>query len=963
MRLTHDIIRPAGRAVAILFAGQPMAAIEGETVAAALSAAGITAFRETPSGAARGLYCGMGACFDCVVTIDGRIGRRACLEKVRDGMVVTPGMPTDPAPLADAPAGEDAPERVCDVLVVGAGPAGLSAAIAAAEAGAAVVALDERDAPGGQYHKPLALSHVDPQPDAQFREGTRLRARAEAAGVGIETGAIVWGAFGAGEIAAVIRGVAVTFRPRRLVLAPGAHERPVPIPGWTLPGVMTTGALQTLARAQRVSPGRRVVIAGNGPLNLQLACELLAGGVAVAGVIEAATKPGLAALRDAWRMLRASPGLARKGLSSLTTLRRAGVPVIWGARLTAIASETEGLRAMVVTPAGAREFAADVVALNEGFQPEVGLARAFDVPHRFVDDGIGHLATEADEDGRTAVAGVFAVGDGASLGGSRVALARGRIAGLAAARELGLAAPDDPSARAELARAQLFQQALWSLFTPIPPAPMDDATILCRCEEVTAGRLRREIEGGLVSLAALKKATRAGMGRCQGRFCAASVARLCPAPPDADAFAAPRLPIRPVPAVALMFEAPEFEAPLLTTPRPPQRRVPVSDLATETRHADILVIGGGAVGLSTAYYLAREGADVTLLDRSETGLAASTANAGSLHVQLLSYDFGAPGMPEDGGAAAHTLPLGPASIALWHEIAAEAGESLGLSTQGGLMLADSEAGMAWLHAKVAMEKRWGIETHVIGANELRNLAPDLSQGMMGAVFCPQEGRIDPLRGTMALAKLAGDKGTRMLKGAEVTGIIRDGDAWHVRTTRGTVIANRVVNCAGPWGGVIGAMVGLDLPVTGTVQQVIVTEPAPRLVEHLVAYAHRHLSLKQQDSGGLLIGGGWFGSFDQADGRSRNLRRNIQGNLWVAARVLPALRGLSIVRSWTGINTAIDRAPLLGDVPGLPGFFNAITANGYTLGPIAGRLTAEAILRNEPIDPHYRIERFRTGAQP
>ncbi len=153
------------------------------------------------------------------------------------------------------------------------------------------------------------------------------------------------------------------------------------------------------------------------------------------------------------------------------------------------------------------------------------------------------------------------------------------------------------------------------------------------------------------------------------------------------------------------------------------------------------------------------------------------------------------------------------------------------------------------------------------------------------------------------------------------------------------------------------MVGLQLPITGTVQQVIVTEPAPRLVEHLVACAGRHLSLKQQDSGGLLIGGGWFGSYDAADGRTRNLRQNIQGNLWVAAKVLPALRGLSIIRSWTGINTAIDRAPLLGEVPGLPGFFNAITANGYTLGPVAGRITADALLHGEAVDPRYRIERF------
>jgi glycine/D-amino acid oxidase-like deaminating enzyme len=153
------------------------------------------------------------------------------------------------------------------------------------------------------------------------------------------------------------------------------------------------------------------------------------------------------------------------------------------------------------------------------------------------------------------------------------------------------------------------------------------------------------------------------------------------------------------------------------------------------------------------------------------------------------------------------------------------------------------------------------------------------------------------------------------------------------------------------------MVGLDLPVTGTVQQVIVTEPAPALTRHLVAMANRHLSLKQQAGGGFLIGGGWFGGFDAATGRTTNLRRSIEGNLWLCERALPAVKALSIVRAWTGINPVIDRAPLLGEVPGLPGFYNTVTANGYTLGPVVGQITAEAILHDEKIDPRYRIERF------
>ncbi len=817
--------------------------------------------------------------------------------------------------------------------------------------------LDERDAPGGQYHKPLAASHADTAPDAQHREGAALLARARAAGVQIHNQATVWAAFAPDEVAALIGTQAHTFHPKRLILAPGAHERPAPMPGWTLPGAMTTGALQTLARGQRVSPGNRILIGGNGPLNLQLACELLDGGVQIAAVVEAAPSPSLASLPQAWTMLRTAPALARQGLAYLARLKRAGVPILWSSRVIALEGTDRVQSARIRTPSGELHLPIDVAATNLGFQPETGLARALDLAHLFVDQGLGHLATETDAEGRSSNPSVFAIGDGASIGGSRIALARGRIAGLAAARDLGLPAPPDPAATADLTAARQFQDALWTLYAQPGPDQLADETIVCRCEEVTAGTLRREIANGLVSIAALKKATRAGMGRCQGRYCAASVARLCPDAPAADSFAAPRVPVKPVPAAALMFEVGEFEAPLLTAPRPNQRPVPITQLPVEERHADIAIIGAGAVGLSTAYYLAKGGADVLILDRDEAGFAASTANAGSLHVQLIPYDYGVPGTPEDGGSAAHTLPLGKQSVALWKQIAEEAGESLGISTPGGLVLAESPETLAWLRGKTELERRYGIETEIIGANELRRLAPHLSDRMAGAVYCPGEGRIDPLRGTMALSRLAQANGARLVKGAEVSALTRKGTKWRIRTSKGDVLANKVVNCAGPWGAVIASMVGLDLPVTGTVQQVIVTEPAPRMVEGLVAMAGRHLSLKQQDSGGLLIGGGWFGSFDPQDGRTRNLRRNIQGNLWVAAGALPALRGLSIIRSWTGINTAIDRAPLLGDVPALPGYFNAITANGYTLGPIAGQITARAILHDEPVNPWYRIERF------
>lgn len=948
VRLSLPGTRREAIPAAISFDGQPVAAFPGETVAAALSAAGILSLRRTPSGAPRGLHCGMGACQDCVVTIDGRIGQRACVTAVRAGMDIR-SVP-DPAPAAfdGAPASE---ERSPGILVVGAGPAGLAAATAAAEAGAHVVLLDERAAVGGQYTKPLSPALHDTTPDARFRQGTAARDRAARAGVTIETDAVAWGAFAPDEIAALVRGTAVTYRPKRLILAAGAHERPVPLPGWTLPGVLTTGGLQTLIRTQLVSPGRRVLLAGTGPLNLQVACEMVARGLPPVAVLDSAPAPWTAPWRDVWRMVANGPDLMADAARMLLTLRRARVPVLWSTSLLAIRGEDRVTDAV----SSGQTWPVDAVALNAGFQPETGLARALGLAHRFVDTGLGHLATVTDEDGRTSDGSVFAVGDGAALGGARAAVARGRLAGLAAARDLGFAAPDDAAARGSRRRALAFQDALWRVF-PLPPVAagsIADDTIVCRCEEVTAGRLRAELTAGLTSLPALKKATRAGMGRCQGRFCAATVARLCPGMTEPEGFAAPRAPVRPVPAAPLMFEAPEFEAPLLEDLTPP----PLADRSPDERfEAQVTVVGGGIAGLCTAYYLAREGVDVLIVDRDDLGMAASTANAGSLHVQLLSYDF-TDQTPADGGPAAHTLLLSPRSIGLWKEIAAEAGEDLGIRTEGGLMLAEDEAGLAWLRRKSAMERRWGIESHILGGNELRTLAPAVSERMVGADFVPAEGYGDPLRGTLAVRTLALRHGARALTGAEVRGIAREGSGWVVETSRGRISCGTVVNATGPWAARTGRMVGLDLPVTGTVQQVIVTEPAPMLTKHLIAVANRHLSLKQQASGGFLIGGGWFGGYDPASGRTHNLRQNIEGNLWVCGRALPVLHGLSMIRTWTGINPAIDRAPLLGEAPGLPGFYNAVTANGYTLGPIVGRLTADAIARRQPVDPRYTLARF------
>ena len=987
-RLTHSSIHATDRTVSFSYDGQTLAALEGETIAAALAAAGIRTLRHTRDGQRRGIYCGMGACQECLVTVDGRASQRACMTKVEAGQVVSSALPS----LAETnqtgkaaqsalhaltvPANKEPATISTDVLVVGAGPAGLSAALAARRCGADVTVLDERPQTGGQFYKPLAPSQQSSRPaDAQFAAGLALTREALAAGVVIRQGAQVWAGFSATELGAVIDGRATVCRCKQLIIAPGAYERPVSFPGWTLPGVMTTGAGQTLARAYRVSPGQRVVVAGNGPLNLQLAAELLTGGATVLAVLESAPRPGLRQWRELLRAARCGADLLLDGAAYLARLRRHGVPVLWGHTVSSAQGDDQsGLRRVQVSRLDVRGYAetgseqvfeADALCVGYGFIPAVELARMLGCRHQFVARHLGYLATATDEDGATSIPGVFVVGDGADLGGSRVALARGSLAGYAAARQLGYTAEAPRSVQQALRRALDFQNALWSIFQApeLDLTQVPDETLLCRCENITFGAVRAQLALGHDTLASIKRNTRLGMGRCQGRYCANVAARLlheCTGRANTvDQYFAPRAPVRPVPAAALGFEKPEWggHRPAIT----PNLARSFDTAPLPTQSTDVLVIGGGVLGANLAYFLTQAGQQVMVVDRDDLNLQASGANAGSLHVQLLSFDFGAKAQ-QGGGPAAATLPLGPLSVRLWQQIQDDCGEPLDVKISGGLMVADSAQGMAFLQAKVALERRYGIEAHIVDGDELRRLEPALSPGLLGAEWCPMEGKINPLRSTYAVAGQAMKRGARFIRGCNVERIERNaGDraGFTVHTSRGTIRAGRVVNACGAWSSTVGDMLGVKIPVKGAPLQMIVTEPAPPLVSHLIAHADRHLSMKQAATGGLIIGGGWTAAFNEHMRFNHAERSSIEGNLWVANQVLPAVAGLHVLRCWAGMNVNIDGAPIIGEVPGVPGFFNAVTSNGYTLAPIVAKLVTDLLVHGRTdidISP-YLLDRF------
>lgn len=175
---------------------------------------------------------------------------------------------------------------------------------------------------------------------------------------------------------------------------------------------------------------------------------------------------------------------------------------------------------------------------------------------------------------------------------------------------------------------------------------------------------------------------------------------------------------------------------------------------------------------------------------------------------------------------------------------------------------------------------------------------------------------------------------------------RDGSGFVVTTQRGVLRAGRVVNAAGAWAGRVAAMLGAALPVFGAPLQMIITEPAEPALGCLLAHAGRHLTLKQAASGGFVIGGGWTAGLDPVHGHPRPLRESLSGNLWIACHLLPALGRLHVVRSWAAMNIDIDGAPILGEHPSIPGLFTVVGANGYTLGPLLGQITAQLILRRD-----------------
>jgi sarcosine oxidase, subunit beta len=363
---------------------------------------------------------------------------------------------------------------------------------------------------------------------------------------------------------------------------------------------------------------------------------------------------------------------------------------------------------------------------------------------------------------------------------------------------------------------------------------------------------------------------------------------------------------------------------------------------------DILVVGGGIAGCAIAYFLSRQGAEVTLIEQHDINSLASGSNAGSLHAQIPHEPF----LLEGEGWARRFAPVVPLlveSIALWKALSEELEVDLEVSTSGGLLVAETDGEMQDIRRKAAIERAAGLDIHLLGPVELANMAPYLTRHVAGAAFCPLEGKANPLVAAPAFAAKARVMGARIICRTTLAKLETVPQGFLATTDKGRIAARRVVNCAGAEAGRLAAQVGLDFAIAGFPIQVNVTEPVAALIDQLVYAAGDRLTLKQSHHGSFLIGGGWPARLDEATGRLQVDPTSVTGNLRVALRLVPALSGVQLLRTWPAIvNGTADWLPILGETRQVPGFFMCVVPwLGFTGGPAAARLVADQILGRKP----------------
>lgn len=419
-----------------------------------------------------------------------------------------------------------------DLIIIGAGPAGMAAARTAADAGLSVLLLDEQARAGGQVYRDVGRAGKSRGNllGKEYLAGLPLVEGLQHGSIKHLKRAVVWQMEEGTRVAFTADGAASVAVGKRLLIATGALERSMPVPGWTLPGVMTAGAAQILLKQSGIVCNT-AVLAGCGPLLYLIAAQMVRAGIPPLALVETQTFTDLAtSMRHLAGALKGWRYLA-KGIGLLAEIRQAGVKRYTGASAIAIKGNGRAETIRFASKGRDVELQCSTVLLHHGVVPNIQAARSIDAKH-FWSEQQHCFVPEKDRWGRTSIHEVFIAGDGGGIGGAVAASLAGQLAALEIAHDLGvlsLRARDDRAGRlrrrlnAEMAARPFIDRA----YPPFPGALQPaDGTIICRCEEVTAGDIRRYASIGCTGPNQTKAFGRPGMGPCQGRYCGLTVTEL-----------------------------------------------------------------------------------------------------------------------------------------------------------------------------------------------------------------------------------------------------------------------------------------------------------------------------------------------------------------------------------------------------------------------------------------------------
>jgi len=365
--------------------------------------------------------------------------------------------------------------------------------------------------------------------------------------------------------------------------------------------------------------------------------------------------------------------------------------------------------------------------------------------------------------------------------------------------------------------------------------------------------------------------------------------------------------------------------------------------------SDVLIIGGGLIGFSTALQLAMRGTRCTVLDKDSPGRHASGVNAGGL--RQLNRD------PAE-------VPLSVAAAEMWHNIEALVDADCDTHFPGQIRVAENSEDMLALEERAAMIRALGFEhEEIIGRKELYKLVPALAPHCKGALIRRNDGYGRPFHALDAFRRKARSLGVEFRASTRVDALVHSADEWQVSTPKGEFHAPVLVNCAGAWAGHIAAALGDTAPVKPGAPMLMITERLPRFMEPVIGAASRKLSFKQMQNGTVLIGGAHMAELDIAQQRTEMNWARLAVSARTVMALFPQLKNTHIVRTWAGIEAFMpDKLPVIGRSGASPHVYHAFgfSAHGFQLAPVVGKIMSQLILDGQTdlsIEP-FSIERFQ-----